>query len=81
MLQAKSHFCAARPNLRIPAPRRGECPRLYNLCALKNRGQRARALKSRKIAVRAIARDFCELESAEATVYIVICLFVFRVRE
>lgn len=79
MLQAKSHFCAARPNLRIPAPRRGECQRLYYMCAPKNRGQRARALKSRKNAVRATARDFCELESAEATVYIIVRALVFRV--
>ena len=77
MLQAKSHFCAARPNLRIPAPRRGECPRLYNMCALKNRGQRARALKSRKIAVRATARDFCELELAKSTVNVIVGFLIF----
>ena len=36
-------FALARPNLRIPAPRRGECLRFYNMRALKNRRQRARS--------------------------------------
>ncbi len=40
--------CAARHNLQTLLPRRGECLRLYNMCALINRRQRGWPLKLTK---------------------------------
>jgi len=48
MVQGKSHFSAARHNLRIPAPQRFEFLRLYNKFALNIAKRKAAPFKSRK---------------------------------